>query len=339
MTRTLNVLYQSNNNYATITGVSITSLLKNNLDIDEINIYILNDQIKSENLIKMKEICDGFNRNLIIVDTDEILKKLKALKVAPFKNTYTTYFKLMAIKNLDLPTSRILQLDGDTIIHGSLAELCDMDLENCVCAATYDCTMNDYKTLIDIPLSDKYYNCGVLLINQDYWREYNCEEKIVNHLKNERSGYYTVDQDIINVLFRDKIKYLNITYNFNCGFYIYGINESLKMYNLKPPYYNSYEEVKAVMDNPVIYHCMGAMSGRPWEKDSIHPQNELFDEYLKISPWKNYEKISVNRSRIFKIQRQLYLLLPRKLYIPIHKIAQKQYLYSKNKKVENNLRK
>lgn len=335
MKKILNVLYQSNNNYAVITGVSMTSLLENNKMLDEINIYLLNDEISLENLEAMQQLCDNYKRNLIVIDTLEILNKLKELQVSPFKNTYTTYFKLMAITKLQLPTSRVLQLDGDTVINGSLEALCNMDLDGCVCAATYDCTMNDYKKLIDIPVGDKYYNCGVLLINQEFWKEYDCEGKIVNHLKTVRNGYYTVDQDIINVLFRDKIKYLNVTYNFNSGFYIYGIKESLKMYDLKPPYYNTYEEIQKEYDDPIIYHCMGAMTGRPWEQDSIHPQNRIFDQYLKLSPWAtSYKKISVTRNKIFRIQRNLYLLLPRSMYIPIHKIAQHRYLKSMNETVQ-----
>lgn len=36
----LNILYQSNDNYAPITGVSMTSLFENNKKLDEINIYL-----------------------------------------------------------------------------------------------------------------------------------------------------------------------------------------------------------------------------------------------------------------------------------------------------------
>ena len=332
--KTLNLLYQSNDNYAVVTGVSMTSLCENNKDIDEINFYILDDSISDANKEKMQQLCDSYHRNLIFVDTAAILKRLLDLKVAPFKNTYTTYFKLMALKELKVPGNRILQLDGDTVINGSLSGLIDLDLTDYILAATYDCTMNGYKAFIDIPATDKYYNGGVLLVNQDMWRSENCEERIVEHLKNVRNGYYTVDQDILNVLFRDKFKYLDLKYNFNSGFYIYGIEESLKMYGLKEPYYNSVEEIRKAYENPVIYHCMGAMTGRPWEKDSIHPQNDIFDRYLALSPWKNYEKAVVSRKRIFKIQRKLYQILPRGMYIPLHMIAQNRYLNSMNKSVQ-----
>lgn len=334
MTKTLNVLYQSNNSYAIITGVSMTSLMENNKDIDNINFFVLDDKISEQNKQKMTSVCQQYNRTITFVDTEEILKTIKDLQVAPFKNTYTTYFKLIAVSKLPVKNGRILQLDGDTIINGSLKELCDIDLNGYICAATYDCTMNSYKEMIDIPLTDKYYNCGVLLINQKEWIKYNCPDKIVKHLANVRNGYYTVDQDIINVLFRQKIKYLDLKYNFNSGFYIYGIKESLKMYGLKPKYYNTVSEITNAAKAPIIYHCMGAMTGRPWEQDSIHPQNKIFDQYLAMSPWSDFEKIKVNRKTIFKIQRMLYEILPRVLYIPLHKMAQQRYLSNMNQTVQ-----
>lgn len=330
MKKILNVLYQSDNNYADLTGVSITSLLINNQHMDEINVYILNDMISEKNLSKMKQICDGYSRKLIVVDTREIVQRLIELEVEPYKNTYTTYFKLFAVGNLDINSDRLLQLDGDTIVNGPLDELLEMDIEECVCAATYECILNEYKRLIDIPEKDKYYNCGVLLINKKFWDEYKCEEKIVYHLSHIRNRYFTVDQDIINVLFRDKIKYLHLKYNFNSGFYIYGIKESIKIYNLTTEYYSTIEQINEAYQAPVIYHCMGAMTGRPWEQDNIHPQNDIYDRYMGQSPWKNDEKKIVNRSLLFKIQRRLYLLLPRSVYAPIHRVVLWLYLKKKN---------
>ncbi|MGB4762506.1 MAG: glycosyltransferase family 8 protein [Candidatus Saccharimonas sp.] len=333
MTKTLNILYQSNDYYAPITGVSMTSLMENNKDLD-LNFFVLDDNISDTNKKKMQKICKQYKRQLTFVNTDKILKTLKDLKVHPFKGTYTTYFKLIALNEIKVKNDRILQLDGDTVIDGSLRELCDVDLKDNVCAATYDCTMNSYKSMIDIPTTDKYYNCGVLLINQKKWRSYHCTEKVIDHLKNVRHGYYTVDQDIINVLFRDKIQYLSPTYNFNSGFFIYGVRESLKMYDLKPEYYSTEQEIREVMKSPILYHCMGAMTGRPWEQDSIHPQNQIFDHYRALSPWHDLEKAKVNRKRIFKIQRTLYLTLPRSLYIPLHKLGQRKYLADMNRTVQ-----
>ena len=336
MSKILNVLYQSNDNYAEITGVSMTSLLENNKDLDEINIFLLNDQISAENIEKLKSCNERYGRNLSILETDTVLTKLRdELGVAPHKGTYTTYFKLYLFKDIQTPTDRILQLDGDTIINESLAPLCDLDLGGYIMAATYDCVMNDYKALVGIPPTDKYYNCGVLLVNQTEWRKQGCEEQITQHLKQERAGYINVDQDILNRLFRHKVKYLDPRYNLNAGFYVYGIKESFWIYKLKPEYYSTYKEIEAACQKPAINHCMGAMTGRPWETNSIHPQNSLYDKYLALTPWKGSEKKKVQRSKMFKLQRFLYRLLPRGLYARIHQLGLNRYYLSVNKTVQN----
>lgn len=334
MNNVLNVLYQSSDSYAPIMGTSIISLLENNKHIFELNIYILNDNISNLNLKKLNSLCESYNRKLLIIETEGILNQLKNLNVAAFGGRYTTFFKLMAISHIHTSNRRILQIDCDTIVDGPLDELCELDLDGYLLAATYDCTMNEYKELIGIPLQDKFYNGGVLLINQKEWIDDKCEKQIIHHLKNVRSSYYTADQDILNVLFRKKFKYLSLKYNFNSGFYIYGIKESLKLYNLEESYFSSEEEIFQAAQKPIIYHCMGAMTGRPWEKDSIHPQNEIFRRYKEMSPWKDTPLVSVERKRIFRIQRFLYKNLPSFLYIPIHKFVQYRYLNNMNKEVQ-----
>ena len=42
----MNVVYSSSDSYAPIAGVSICSLLKNNTDADEINIYMIDKDLK-----------------------------------------------------------------------------------------------------------------------------------------------------------------------------------------------------------------------------------------------------------------------------------------------------
>lgn len=332
MKKVLTVLYQSDDNYAPQTGVSMISLMENNKHLDGISIYVLNDNISPENIERLQKACDSYDRELILVDTSEILKKLLDLKVFPFRGGYTTYFKLFAIGRIEAPSGRLLQIDGDTIINKPLDELLEMDLEGYVCAATPDCTLNDYKEFIGIPTEAKYYNCGVLMVNQEYWRSYECEEKIVEHLQGGRHGYFTVDQDIINVLFGDKVTYMHIKYNLNSGFYIYGVDESYEIYDLDDKWFSTREQLDEAMADPFINHCMGAMTGRPWENNSIHPQNELYDSYLRISPWADFPKIDVKRSLLFRLQRRAYLLLPRKMYGRIHRAVLKRYLKEMDKK-------
>ena len=326
----LNVLYQTDNNYAPQTGVSITSLFQNNKDIEKLNVYVLDNGISEENIKRFETLGDLYHRNIHFLDASDIVAKLKELGVVPYKGSYTTYCKLFTIGNIETANNRILQIDGDTIINSSLADLENIELEDYVCAATYDCVQNKYKSLIGIEETDPYFNCGVLYINQVNWRSLKCYDRIVDHLTNIRAKYLIVDQDIINILFRHKITYLDIKYNLNSGFYLYGINESFFIYDLQQEVFAPKEAIRAAMMSPVINHCMGPMTGRPWEKGNSHPQGKLYDRYLNISPWSDVDKVADRRSTVDKIQFLLYRILPGCLYARIHKSVLKRTLKKLN---------
>src|SRR5574344_725412 len=338
MKKHLNVMYQSDNNYASLTGISITSLFLNNKDI-KFDVYILNNKISADNISKLKELCNEFSNEIYFIDTSKIIDKIKSLDLTPYGGNYSTYLRIFAINELKLNGDFLLSIDGDTIITSSIKELCDIKMDKDLCAGVCDSTQNCYKDYIGIPRTDNYYNGGVTIFNQKKWINDKCEEKIEHHLKNVRNKYYLGDQDILNVLFRNQYLKLDITYNFNSGFYIYGINETFYLYDLKPEYYYSYNDVKKYYDNPKILHCMGAMTGRPWEKDNIHPQKDIFIEYKNKSLWKDEPLKEVKRSFLFRTQRKLYKILPRKLYLKIHKMMHLRFMKKMNKDAFNTSKK
>lgn len=316
----LNVLYQSDNGYSMVTGVSIVSLCENNQHLDEINIFLIDDDIAPINLRRIRDIVKRYGRTLHIVDAEPIRNKLIEMKVTPWRGTYTTYYKLLAARDLPIKTDRVLQLDGDTIINRPLDELLEMDLGDSVCAATIDCVLTEYKELLGIPREEFYYNCGIMLISQPNWIAKRCTERIIEHLTTVRSKYFVVDQDIMNILFRHDIRFMSATYNFNTCFYIYGVDYTFKIYHLTDEIYMPHDELQRILDEgPVINHCMSAFTGRPWEHNSIHPQNALFDRYLAMTEWTDADKLDVRRSFVFRAQRFAYLHLPLSLYWYVHR--------------------
>lgn len=327
----LNVLYQSDNYYAPQTGVSITSLLANNKDIEAINIYLLDDGITEDNLARIKLLVDSFDRKLEIISTTEIKQKLIQLDVVPYKGSYTTYLKLLAVQSIETSNNLILQIDGDTIINESLAGLFEIEIDNYICAATMDCIQNSYKSLVGIRANESYYNCGVLWINQRQWRAENCEARIIEHLQTERNKYFIVDQDIINVLFRDKIKYLDIAYNLNSNFYLFDIDDLYFICDLDESYFAPKDRISTAIEKPIINHCISPMMGRPWELGNHHPQNALYDKYKSISPWNDIPKIEVKKKGLDRVGYYLYKAIPPSLYKHIYKKAAKLNLKRLNR--------
>ncbi|MDR1264813.1 MAG: hypothetical protein LBK42_04425 [Propionibacteriaceae bacterium] len=322
----LDVLYACRDNYAMTLGVSVESLCANNQAIDRLTVFVLDDEIGQPNQDRLRAVGAKYGRDVVFIDTAGFKARLIELGVEPHKGTYTTYFKLLAVNTLPAGADRVLYLDCDTIIVGSLARLGELALDQAACSATYDCLLNDYKTMIGLAPNDHYYNCGVILIDRAEWRRQGYEERVLNHLTAVRQRYHIVDQDIMNVLFHDQFHYLDLRYDINPSFEIYGVENTLKLYRLSPPAYNSAAEVKAELAQPVVYHCMGAMTGRPWEKGNAHPWNDLFDHYKALTPWAATPKSTPRLSALFRIQRALYKALPRSLYLPIHRAVQHLWL-------------
>ena len=84
----LNVLYQTDDNYAASAGVSMTSLFRTNSHMDEIHIYLLDSGISEENLQKFSSLCSEYGRDLEVIDTAPLTEKIKSYGVGTFRNVF-----------------------------------------------------------------------------------------------------------------------------------------------------------------------------------------------------------------------------------------------------------
>ena len=77
---------------------------------------------------------------------------------------------------------------------------------------------------------------------------------------------------------------------------------------------------------------MSAQTGRPWEHNSIHPQNALFDKYLALTPWTDADKLTVRRTFVFRAQRFAYEHLPMSIYWVIHRVVLTMWMNEQDRK-------
>jgi len=313
----LNALYQSNDNYAMVSGVSIVSLLENNQHLDEVNIFYCDYEITKESRNKLRKLVGNYkNGSLQFIDAKKYHKTLGELKVKPWHGFYITWLKLLAFGDLDLKTDRVLFINGHTIINGPLDELIELDFEDAVMALSYDCLLNEHKKAIGLSETDGYYNCGIMLINHKKWMKEKLTQKLEDHLR-EKSDYVIADQDLCNVLFKNQIKTLSSTYNFSSAYYAYNLKTLLKINDLKPDYFYSYEELMENYYSPKIIHSLFGIKGKPWEEGNEHPQRFLWNKYIAMTPWKDAERPIAKRTRNWF----LYDILPNSLFMRLYKVA------------------
>ncbi len=317
MNKILNVLYQSDDNYAMVSGISIASLLENNTHLKEVNIYYCDYKISSVNKKRLTQLVARYkNAKLSLIDAQPYHERFQELKVKPWHGVYVTWLKMLAFGDLKLNTDRVLFINGHTIINGALDELIDIDLGNNVLGLSYDALVNEHKATIGLKETDGYYNCGIMLINHRVWLEKNIAAKVEKHLK-QKSDYVIADQDLCNVLFKGKIKTLSSSYNFSSAYYAYELRKFLRINNLKPEYFYSYEELMENYYSPRIIHSLFGVQGKPWEEGNLHPQRYLWKKYIDLTPWKDVKKPVAKKTLTWR----LYQILPISIFLQLYIVA------------------
>lgn len=312
---TLNVLYACDENYASFTGISMFSLFENNKSIEHIRVYLVSDNVGELSLSKMKKMSEEYGRELVIVDANPIIETIKGLDIPSYRGSYTTNFRLFFYTFVADDVERLLYVDSDTVITSSLEPLLTLDMQGKAVAVVLDSLTTSYKTLIGFEESDYYFNAGITFIDVKAWKEKNITEKLFDHVKNVRSRYCNPDQDLLNIALKDEKYILPPEYNFQPSHRAFSDKAYFKAYRHKS--YYTVEQLENARKNPVILHAYRFIGDFPWHAGNLHPDTPVFDDYMKRSPWSDYEKKPAGRGAIFAIEKLMYRLLPKGLFLRI----------------------
>lgn len=325
----LDVLYQFNDKYAPYAGVSMYSLFKNNTHFSEITVHIFEDylgKISEENKKKLNKTAKDFNRKIVFYDTKQLVDIMKKLDMPTYRGSYAANMRLFFVYLIPSSIKKLIYIDSDTIINGKLDELVDIRLENYYQAMVLDSVGQCHKLDLGFDCMDNYYNSGVIVFNVDLWRQDECLEKIIKHLHEKRSHYLAPDQDILNIVMKDRIYKLSLKYNFQPIHAVYRAKMYLKNYGD----YNYYtaQEIKEAQKEAVVYHCFRYLGEFPWHKNNLHPFTPLFDTYLKMSEWKEYRKEPAQNGKLLKCEKALYKIFPKRIFLRIFRFS--HYIFLKH---------
>lgn len=314
----MNILYQSDNTYAVYMGISICSLLENNQTVSDITIFIIDDGIDKVNKTKIQKMVRQYQRQVVFVSGNLILNDKEIADVFAYagmrKNNHS-YLKMFFDLLIPQVTGKIIYIDCDTAVTGDISELVHFDMRDRTIGMVMDSLVINSKESIGLNKAECYYNSGVILIDIDKWRERQCSKRIWSHTKNIRT-YGTVDQDVLNIVLKKEIVTLPIRYNLQPIHLVYSYKLYSKIYRHVEKYYEQ-TEIEEAVKNPAIIHYLRYIGESPWNVDNVHPGTCYFDKYLQISPWADYKKVKSNRGIIFKIEKILYKVLPKNLFLRI----------------------
>lgn len=277
----MNILYTCDNNYIWLMGISVISMFENNTGLDELNVYLLGDNITEENKHVLADIGEKYNRIINVFDVPQ-LDIPNALVSARWP--LSAFTRLYAGELLPNYIDKILYLDCDTVITGSISELETWDVSGELFWGIKDCIGKEYKRNIGIGSDGLYVNAGVLLINLKELRKISIKDKLNIYMSQYEKLINYADQDVLNGAFNGAIGVLPPKYDVMTIAATYTYKEIVKL--RKPTNYYSEEEVKAAITNPTLIHYTTNMRTiRPWFSNTNHPLAEEFRKYMAMSPW------------------------------------------------------
>ena len=310
----LDVLYQFDNNYAPFAGVSITTLFKNNQDIDELTVYMAAKDIAQEHLDKLDLLAKQYNRKLVYLNVNHIYQQLTNMGVSSWNGSLAIWMKMFVIDSVPETVDQLLYIDSDTLLAGSLKQLAMMDLGGYPIGAVIDSCSRWSNTRLNLG-KEPYYNSGVMYINVKLWRQQGIQTTMLNHLKQNVKKYPVPDQDLLNDFFRGRIYKLPPRYNFQGMHYFYQDKAYFSTFKWPEGMYYDPEEIANERHNACIIHFFRFCGQYPWQPGTIHSCRKMYEDALESSLWKGYHYPVKPLKMIYKIERILYRMLPQSIFL------------------------
>lgn len=213
------VFFATDDNYVPFLAVSAKSLLLNASEEYFYNIHVMTDGLSDESIALIKENLTS-NSKLIIDNMNEHVKGIEKNLNHSLRDYYTiSIFYRLFIADKYPEYHKALYLDCDITVLGDVSQLYNTNLEGNIFGVVPDDVIasvpefREYATEGVGIRYDRYFNSGMLVMDLDKYREENILEKFVNLLTTYNFETAAPDQDYLNVLCKDKVKYLEKGWN------------------------------------------------------------------------------------------------------------------------------
>lgn len=276
--KTINILLSTDNNYVMPTGVLMHSIGMHN---EPVRYFVLiNEDFTTKNKDILRSIASSYHSEISYhVINNNVTKDLPfGRDNMPKHVTIATYYRLFITQVLPLEIHKILYLDGDMIVRKSLQPLFEIPIKEYALGAVHDMDEPNNMKRLDKFIGKGYFNAGMLLINLDYWRMHNCYESFIQFIQYHGDKILMHDQDVLNCVFKENVKWLPLTYNFQSGFIL---SVSNRRHDSKLQ-----SEIDACKTDPTIIHY--TVHHKPWHISCFHPYRQLWRNYLSRSEWAGY---------------------------------------------------
>ena len=238
-------------NYKVPASVLIKSILENNPNIN-FDIFILSDMDLFSDFSHFVSPCCRIHAKVININ------EIKNVDCGRFN--IATLYRLLMDRYLPNDIGKVLYLDSDIVVNGSLDELFDIVLTGEQLVAAVECSISREHVKQLGMKENKIFNAGVILFDFKRCCEENIFEKTREYVVKHNTSFN--DQDALNVVLEGRVKYIDASWNYE----FFRAKRDLIL-----------NKVDAV--NKKIIHFTG--KNKPWDYGDINPYSYLYSKYYR----------------------------------------------------------
>jgi lipopolysaccharide biosynthesis glycosyltransferase len=275
------------------TAVCLVSLLANNPDFffDIVIVRRITEELDEE---KLQRSLAGFSNHRLTFQEFAPPADLLLPLIPHAHYTIDTYTRLWLGEFFPETVDRVLYLDADIVVVGSIAPLWSTDLGGALMGAVDIPGSDQGVRRLAMRMEEGYFNAGVLLIDVAQWRATRAELTVLDYIRvnPERVSY---DQDALNACFRSRTKRLDYKWNVIRPFY----REPLVLPLGRP-------EIEAIRRDACVIHFNGG--SKPWSYFCDHPRRAEYEKYLRMTDWRDY--VPPDRTPLNMVRKGISAMTP-----------------------------
>jgi len=266
-----NIVINMNSKYFPYSLVMLQSLFDNNVGVS-FCVFLLYSDMKQWELDYINDFIGSFHGEFVPIEVDN--KVFHGFPLNP-RWSIETYYRLLISELLPDEISRVLYLDIDLIIDDNINDLFNVEMDSYYLAACADVYEEiNYRNLNQRwhrAEKIKYFNAGVMYLNLSEIKKNICFNDCINVIQITQGELPYMDQDILNYLLGEKVRYLKSEYN-----YVVGL-QTIKR------------------QRGIIYHY--GTPEKPWNSEKEFAYKELWWKYAnRVTDYKNIlEKVIKER--------------------------------------------
>lgn len=299
----INIVCNIDEKYIEYCGVTLSGLFLHTPD-ETFSIHIIcSSKVPESGKERLKAYCEKHNAQVSFYNVQASLiesfprREQDHLSVA-------AYLRLFMSELLPDTIDKVLYIDCDILINGSIKELWETNIDDVSVAAVEERPPFDIQSPFQLgyPAEYSYFNSGVMLINLKKWREKNLVERCKQYIASEYKRIRHHDQDVLNALLYNDKKFISIRWNL-MDFFLY-LTPDIQFHRT--------EDLKEAIKAPAIIHFTG--SRKPWMHNCDNPYRNLYIRFAKREGW---HVIDWKASFHYHLRAILYKLINKKKSIKV----------------------